>query len=282
MVNMKTSKSIIGLICVSSDDVLYLFEYAVLSTIQKVAFIDALYIVTPNPRIVEQRLSEMLIQSRVNIIVVADATLLSKEESELCGWSKQQIIKLRSYRLSPGSDILCIGADTIILKELNLSDFYSPDTLIVNYRNHLVPNKHHDFEIERSQNICTLLGISPTPTVLRDYIFDLFLFQEEILKAFETYFAGKFGENYYLKIFPKTVTSYQDMVKTGEWTLYTLFALGILKSEHLFQDASMLVHQVHSQKEFASYDYSDKSVHFVRKDFDKNVIISHIKKYLVL
>lgn len=271
------NKNIVGLICVSPNDVAYLFDYALVSALRNIHFISHLYIVTPDPNVVKNRLNQLQLQTPIKIDVVSDSVLFSKEELELCGWSRQQIIKLRSYRLNPGSDILNIGADTIILQKLVLDDVCDPNVLIVNFRNHTTRDKHYDFEIERCRNIANLLGITVPNELMRDYIFDVFIFKEQILNKLEDYLYKKFGENYYSKVFPKIVNDYRDTVKTGEWTLYTLFALEILKINYMFRDGSRLVHQIHSQKDFSNYDYSDKAIHFVRKDFDKGIISEKIR-----
>ena len=253
-----------------------------ISSLDKLDFIDSLYVVTPDPLLVKEKLSRINHKKILSVHIISDSELLTKRELGLCGWSKQQIIKLRSYKLCLSTHVLSIGADTVILKDLKFADFYSPDRLVVNYRKHDTADKHYLFEIERCRNICNLLDLSTVQTkkMLRDYIYDVFLFDRSVQKELEEYLQRKFGDDYFTKVFPQAVNGYEDMVKTGEWTLYSIFLMEILKVDYKVQEASRLVHQIHTKKELDVYDYSDKAVHFVRKDFDKDLIFSNIKKIL--
>lgn len=269
-------------ICVSPKDIPYLFEYALISCLEKIDFINEINILTPDQSLVKKKLSELNVGNKIPINIISDSKLLSKKELKLCGWSRQQIIKLRSYKLSGNKDVLSVGADTIILKKIKLSQFYNPKTLVVNYRRHDVSNKHYLFEIERCKNICNLFGLASSgkQEIMRDYIFDVFLFKNEVLRELNGYLSKKFGDNYFLKIFPRFVNGYEDMIKIGEWTMYTIFAIKILKLKYKLQNGTKIVRQIHSHEELDIYDYNDRAAHFVRKDFNINLIFSNIRKYM--
>lgn len=271
------------IICCSTNDLEYLFEYSLRTSIKNIPFLSEIFVVTPNPsrakRIVDKNFSDR----KLPISIIRDGEFLSNKESELCGWSKQQILKLRSNEISKAIHTLSIGADTVILKKLSSHNFYSDFEIIINYRQHKSANKHYDFEVERTKNIYQLLKINnPEKENLRDFIFDIFLFNDTVLDSLNSYLKKAFGSNYFLKIFPRNVSGYSDMVKIGEWSLYTIFLIEILKIPFTFKDASSLMTQIHTKDELKSYDYRHKAVHFVRKDFDKNKILQALIKRKIL
>jgi len=267
-------------ICCSESDLQYLFDLSLLSCIKNIEFLNELFVVTPNPELAKKVISKTFSACKIPIHVVRDNEFLSEAENKMCGWSKQQILKLRSFEICKVENILCVGSDTVALEKITLNEFYSAENMIVNYRNHKTENKYLQFELDRVKNIYDLLGISPTKEseTFRDFIFDIFLFNRSLLLELKKYLTKKFGADYFLKILPHHVNDYNDMGKIGEWSLYTIFAIEVLKYPFIFQDGTELLHQIHTETELRNYDYKNKAVHFVRKDFDKEYIFTELKR----
>lgn len=278
------TKKIPGVICSSENDLQYLFEYSLITCLKKIDFLNELFVVTPNPEIALKVISKIVSDCRIPIHIVKDDELLSKSENKMCGWSKQQILKLRSYEICEAENILSVGADTVTLNKLFLNDFCTPQNIVVNYRNHKTVNKHFRFEINRVKNIYNLFGITTTSQNenLHDFIFDIFLFKSSVLLELNRHLTKKFGSDYFLKILPHHVSGYGEMEKIGEWSLYTIFAIEVLKCPFVFQDGTALLHQIHTESELRNYDYKNKAVHFVRKDFNKKYIFAELKKNEIL
>lgn len=271
-------------ICCSENDLQYLFEYSLISCFKKLNFLSEIFVITPNSELAKKIISEIFLPYKLSIHVFEDDMFLSKKEKMMCGWAKQQILKLRSNEITNAENILSIGADTIIIKELHLHKFYNSDYAIVNYRNHKPDCTHFRFELDRIKNIYSLLGINVNNQKenLRDYIFDIFLFNKFLLVELKNFLTKKFGGDYFCKIFPSHIGSYDDMKKIGEWSLYTIFAIEILKYPFIFQNGSEFLCQVHTHDELRNYNYKNEAVHFVRKDFDKAYIYNELKKNNIL
>jgi len=272
------------IICVSENDLQYLFEFSLKSCLKNLDFLSELFVITPNIEVASKLISEKILPTNISIRFIKDDEFLSKNEIQMCGWSKQQILKLRSNEISNADNILSVGSDTIILNKLFMNKFYSSTNIISHYRNHEKGSKHLDFEVNRVKCIYDLLGINSSTQLesSRDFIFDVFLFNSKILVELKNYLSKKFGVNYTSKIFPFHVSGYFDTGRIGEWTLYTIFAIEMLKYPIVFQDGSFFLHQIHTQRELKEYNYENEAVHFVRKDFDKDFIISELRKHKFL
>ncbi len=273
------------LICVSKTDLNYLFEYSLKTCLKNIDFLSEIFIVTPNPELAKVVISNNSSSCQIPIHLLNDSLFLSKKENEMCGWSKQQLLKLRCNEITKSENILSVGADTVIIKNLLLQSFYNTKNIIVNFRMHDSEKKHFYFEINRVKNIYALLGIKPSSAFdenFKDYIFDVFLFNNHLLLELKKYLLKKFGADYFFKLFPRQINGYEDMNQIGEWSLYTIFAIEVLKYPFVFQDGTKFLHQVHTQKELSNYDFKNDAVHFVRKDFDKNYIFTQLKKHNIL
>lgn len=269
------------IICVSSEDILGLFGLSLSCCVERLRFVDKIIIVTPNPDAVHERLSSLPVgKDALNrISVFADSEILSKKELSMCGWSRQQIIKLRAHRLSTKRHILSVGSDTIILREMEWEHFNRNGIQIIRRRPHISQDNHIKFERERCRNILKLLeiDIEKNQDLIADYIFDVFMFEREALTKLDSYLSYKFKDEYTARIFPQTVNGYLDMSLIGEWSLYSIFLIRILQSRHVIEDDSGFVRQIHSQREFESYEYDGYAAHFVRKDFDFDLITREMR-----
>jgi len=255
---------------VSKKDVGYLFDIVIRSCIRYIPFVDDIYIVTPEPNLIKGALAKIDIGSKA-IYVLGDDEMLSEEELALPGWVKQQIIKLRSYKICNSECILCVGADTVLQKRLLLSDFYNNEDIIIHYRKHDQSDSHYVFEQRRVENIYKLLGLINSENKQKyDYIFDVFMFNSDVLKEMELYAEKELGG--YRAIYPQEVNSFDDMVFMGEWSLYAIFVIEILKKRYQLIDGTDLVDQIHSQREFNLYKGNPSAIHFVKDDFDKSDI----------
>ena len=189
------SEKIPCLICVSETDLNYLFEFSLKTCLKNVDFLSEIFVVTPNTELAKIVISKKTPPfCQIPIHVLSDDAFLSKKENEMCGWSKQQILKLRCHEMTKSENILSVGADTMIIKNLLLQKFYSSENIIVNYRNHNSEKKYFDFEINRVKNICDLLEIKPNANseYFRDYIFDIFLFNSYLLIELKKYLSKKY------------------------------------------------------------------------------------------
>lgn len=271
------------LYCVSKTDLKYLFKFSLKNCLKYAKFIDHYIIVTPDTLLAEKIISHLEPQSTKYFQVIDENQYLTSAEKDLPGWCKQQIIKLKADLICKTKHILSIGADTILVTGFSLEEFLNDkDKMVVMYREHEKENNHFLFEVERIKNIRNLLGIKKKILHERfsDFIFDIFLFDSFILKDLRKYLASLYGENYFAKIFPKKVNDYKDMVVIGEWSLYSIFLIEILKKEYCLKKANAMCLQIHSIKHFDKLNQSNihsKSIHFVNKNFDVDKLCEKLK-----
>jgi hypothetical protein len=267
------------LICVSETHIYYLFETCLSSCFKFIDFIDEIIFVTPKPELLKPVVLKCAGSTAIPYRIVDDTDILSPDDMKLCGWSKQQIIKLQSYRLTDADFILSVGADTILLQKLNESEIYHDQFAVLNYRSHQTKNHYIEFERKRCRNIQKFLKIDHLNDYLfRDYIFDIFLFNRLILENLSHYLTTLYGSNYNQVFFPAEFPDLKRMSKVGEWTLYNTFLAEILKAPYLHQDGANWLKQIHTAEEFTDFKYDTTAVHFVSKTFDKQIIISNYAK----
>lgn len=216
-----------------------------------------------------------------NVVLSDDREWLSKEEMELPGWFRQQIIKLRSYQFCETPNFCCLGADTVMLQPIRESDLSDNGRPVLYYTGHLLPDSHARYEKERVNYIGELLKIDPVNArQYFDFINDLFCFNRDALISLNGYLQGIYGQNPYIKLLHGIQDKPENRNKFGEWTLYSVYLLDILKKQVTMRDTREgFLYQAHSKLYLRLFRYNTKVVHFVSKDFDVNYIYRQIAKY---
>lgn len=211
----------------------------------------------------------------------SDSDWLSRKELELPGWYKQQIIKLRSYQFCETPNFCNLGADTVLLQPIELSDLVDDDGFpILYYSTHALHDiRHVRFEKERIRNIGRILQ-TPTPNAEHyvDFINDLFPFNGGALRALDTYLERFYGSDPYVRL----LRGFDDDVrnKFGEWTLYSTYLLDVLKRPLTMRNTKPdFLYQVHGKLSMLTYQYDTKVAHFVSKDFDIDRIAEKISQH---
>lgn len=269
------------LICVSETHITYLFEMCLTSCLKFIDFIDEIIFVTPKPDKLKPVVENRMQQSSVPFKIVDDSQILSAKEMALCGWSKQQIIKLKSYHLTDSQFILSVGADTLLLRKLQPDSVFHENFSILNYRTHEPKNHYLTFETKRCRNIQKFLKINHINEYLfRDYIFDIFLFNRTILEKLHHYLTTVYGPEHNLVFFPAEFPDLKRMSKVGEWTLYNMFLAEVEKAPYLHQDGTKWLQQIHTDQEFSEFKYDTDAVHFVSKSFDRDQIKTNFERCL--
>jgi hypothetical protein len=265
---------------VSEVDLDYIFDLSYESCLKHLHFIKDFFIVSPNPIKVKSIIHKYNISS-INLKVYHDHDFLTVDERQYCGWSKQQILKLKSDVICNTDLIITVGADTILRSKIELADLYKHEYNKVLYRKHLSKNNHYSFEFKRVENILSILQALSFSENEVDFIFDLFCFQKDILKKLREHLTNLYGNDFFCKIFPKDVNTIEEMTQIGEWTLYSIFVIEFINEEYKLIDASSIVKQVHSESDFGKL-LKDKfyfnAIHFVKKSFYRNEIIKFLSK----
>jgi hypothetical protein len=211
----------------------------------------------------------------------SDSDWLSDKEMKLPGWYRQQIIKLRSYEFCETTNFCNLGADTVLLQPIELSDLVDDEGFpILYYSTHPLHDiRHVRFEKERIRNIGRILQ-TPTTNAERyvDFINDLFCFNGGALRDLNTYMERFYGSDPYATL----LRGFDDDVrnKFGEWSLYSTYLLDVLKRPVTLRNTKPdFLYQVHGKLSMLTYRYDTKVAHFVSKEFDVDRIAEKISQH---
>jgi hypothetical protein len=265
-------------ICVHRRDVDYLLELA-LRAYQANFLPKGKLIFISNDLPYLQQFVERLDLDR-GAVFTSDSDWLSKQELELPGWYKQQVIKLRAYQFCETRNFCNLGADTILLQPLTLDDLVCNGTPILYYTHHWPLNKHYLYEKQRVKHVAQILGVQPVRARRYvDFINDLFCFNRDYLSQLNTDLTQVYGEDSYYTLLRNLNTS-SDQNKFGEWTLYSVYLLDCLNLPLLLRNTQAgFLYQVHSHLLLRFFQYNTKVVHFVAKDFKVEEIKREIQNH---
>lgn len=231
------------------------------------------YLVTDRPR-QGQALVDSL--DLPDVAVIADDDVLSAQETRLPGWYKQQIIKLRADRILAG-DILCVvSGDTLLARMLPLSELVGPSGRPYLYVNrYCYPSRHLSYERRRVLAVAQLLGVSPAISLgLGDFISDLFCFERMVLESAIDRLQQRFGAPW-THILQGRPTSLADKEKFGEYTLYAVTALDLLRAQppvRVCRETHVL--QLHSRQSFDLARFEAPIVHIVDKGISVGEVVA--------
>lgn len=272
-----TNAKIDTFICVHRRDVDYLLELVLRS--YQVNFLPkgTLTLITNDLPYLTEFIDRAALDIEVRLF--NDNDWLSKQEMELPGWYRQQVIKLRAHQFCSTPNFCNLGADTLLLQHVDQNDLLAGDKPLLYFTHHRLPNIHLLYEYRRMQHVARILKVKPAAArKYIDFINDFFCFNREDLVNLNQYLEQLYGSDCYYTLLHNLDTQ-GDQVKFGEWTLYSVYLLDYLKRNVTARNThSGFLYQVHSHRNFASYRFDTKTVHFVGKDFDVNDIRQRIKQ----
>lgn len=270
-------------ICIHQRDVDYLLDTVLRSYQLNFRPKGRLFMITNDPDYLERFLDRKGID--LNITLSADKDWLSKAEMELPGWFRQQLIKLRSYEFCETENFCNLGADTILLQPIQYEDMVDGDFPVTYYTQHRLPDQHMRYERERIGHVARILNVEPGNALLYvDFINDLFCFNRDALQSLNRYLVTMYGSEPYVKLLSMLDDKMSNRNKFGEWTLYSVYLLDVLKRDVLTRNTRPnFLFQVHSPLSLYFYRFNTKVVHFVSKDFDvakiRSQMVSHYPEF---
>jgi hypothetical protein len=238
-----------------------------------------LLLITNNPPYLQRFLDKRHIE--LDITLTADKDWLSKQELELPGWFRQQLIKLRSYEFCETENFCNLGADTILLQPIRYDDLVRNDFPVTYYTQHHLPNPHVRYERERIAHVADILKVEPV-NALRyvDFINDLFCFNGKSLKMLNDYLESLYGSEPYVRLLADIDDKLANRNKFGEWSLYSVYLLDVLKRDITVRNTRPeFLYQVHSPLSFYFYRFNTKVVHFVSKAFNVELIQAQLIRH---
>jgi hypothetical protein len=271
------SSSLDAFMCVHSRDIAYFLEASLRSYQQHFPSKGNLTLVTDNPSALKAFLNEKDLVP--NAFVTGDNDWLSTRELRLPGWFRQQIIKLRAFEFCQTDTFCNLGADTLLLRPIETTDLVDQGQPVLYYSSHTLPDPHYLFEKKRVRNVAKILDVAPLRSLLYvDFINDFFCFKREWLIALNDVIVSKYGAEPYVKLLEGFSVS-KDQTRFGEWTLYSVFILDVMKQSPTVRDArGAYLTQIHSRLGLALSRLDSKIVHLVAKSFDPDAIRQKLMK----
>ncbi len=210
-----------------------------------------------------------------DVAVIPDDDVLSRQEMQLPGWYKQQIIKLRADRILAG-DILCVlSGDTLLARILPISELVAPSGRPYLYVNrYCYQSDHLSYERRRVRAVAQLLGVTPAISLtLGDFISDLFCFERTVLASAIERLDQRFGAPW-TRILAGWHTSLADKERFGEYALYAVTALDLLRDQppvRVCWESHIL--QLHSRQSFDLARFEAPIVHIVDKGISVDEVV---------
>jgi len=271
-------------ICVHSSEVDYLLEFAVQSWRQNFRPKAKLHLITNDRTPVEEFVDRVGLREVAS--VSTDGDWLSTQEMELPGWYKQQLVKLRAYKICQTENFCNLGADTVLLQPIGADDLLSDGYPITYYtgRPKKVLDRHYRYEMFRCLSVARVLRTVPFRTLRYvDFITDLFTFNRDDLIALDERMHRIHGPDCYYKLLKDYGKVVQNQKKFGEWTLYTTFVLDVLVRQPVVRDMSQgFLRQIYSQAALDNYDFDSTVVHLVSKNLKQDMVRQRLTDRLAL
>jgi hypothetical protein len=263
------------LICASTADARGLLRACLPLVFRNLERFDRLHLVSSEPRLAVAAVSALSAAERARVRVVADDDAFP-EAAGLHPWFRQQYIKLTADRLVAKRQIVCLGADTLILDRVATDELFDRNQLVLRFFRHPPPNPHLAFERRRVINVARALRVEPRRSfVLGDFICDLFGFDALVLAALRARLAVH--------------TSLLTMLRSlgaragpddrfGEWTLYAVYLLEIHDSDVRIELAEpTFFRQIHSPWDLSRADrWATRVVHVAASELDPGLIITDL------
>lgn len=256
------------LMCVGPADLDRLFLHSLRSCLDRVEGVGRVIVVSPDRREILVRL-QRLGNVSATIDVREDAEVLTPSQLALPGWCRQQVIKLCGDRITGAEAFICLGADTVVLQPVRRSDLFQNGAPVLFYNRYPFECAHLEYERGRVDAVARLLDVEPVRSrELGDFIMDLMVFGSPILSALRERLESLHGADALARIMPSDAHSMITMQTIGEWTLYAVFVLDVLKLGVPVRNSNHRhLAQVHSQRELRQFGFDAKIVHFVSKSF---------------
>lgn len=265
------------LMCVGERDVHHLMASSLRSCVANFAMLNVIVIVTSAKADVLAVLARQDF-APANIKVLDDREVLPTSLHDWPGWCKQQYIRLHADLVCETPVVACLSADTLIFKPVKREHLFRGPEPILFYNRYPSTTKHLLYERRRVENVARILHTRPERSwLLGDFIMDLMLFESARLRELRRYLETLYGDEPFLRILPRRCETLEEKATFGEWTLYAVFLLDVLKTRPPVRNSgNRFIAQVHSAKELAEFHFDAHVVHFVDKSFDTTRIISKL------
>lgn len=226
----------------------------------------AVHIVTPDPAAARAVLAAHRVRSCA--VIHADRDVAPANALRLAGWFRQQYVKLHADLVCGAEQVVCIGADTLVLDPIGEADLYRDDRPVLRFFGSDERVPHLRFERIRVLNVAAQLAAAPARTLLPgDFICDLFPMTASHLRALRSHLDRLHGSDGLTRILSRLGQPRCLDNRTGEWTMYAVFVIDVLRDGTPLQLADPdWACQIHTANDLAHHaPYTACIIHFVHE-----------------
>lgn len=254
------------LMCAGRADVHGLFEVTLQLVDRHCAWARRIHVVTPDPRAARERLAPHRL--RHDVVVHADGHVVPEHATRLPGWFRQQYVKLHADLICGTEQVVCIGADALVLDPITEHDLYRDGRPVLRFFRYDEPTPHLHFERTRILNVAAQLAARPTRTFLPgDFICDVFPMSAAHLRGLRSHLDSMYGPDGLARVLGALGEPQRPDNRTGEWSMYAVFVLDVLRDSTPVRLADRgWARQIHIADDLArSEPYGARIVHFVHE-----------------
>ncbi|MPZ66986.1 MAG: hypothetical protein GEU83_16225 [Pseudonocardiaceae bacterium] len=265
--------------CAGPADVHGLFETAVRLVDRHCPWARSIHIVAPQPHAARERIALHRLSHRP--VVHADQEVVPEPVMHLPGWFRQQYVKLHADLVCGVEQVVCIGADTLVLDPIAEHDLYRDGLPLLRFFRYDEPNPHLPFERTRVLNVAAQLATQPDRTFLPgDFVCDVFPMADSHLHALRSHLDRLHGPDGLARVLGALGQPRRQDNRTGEWTMYAVFVLDALRdSTALLLADRGWAQQIHTAADLArSAPYSAHIIHFVHEPGGTAAVLADLEK----
>lgn len=267
------------LMCAGPDDLRGLFRVSLRLLFEHCPWVRRVHVASPEPAAAREALRHLPAGCRRRMTFHADGELAGEWGRRLPAWFRQQYIKLHADLVCETPNLVCAGADSLVLDRIAETDLVHGSTPILRYFRYGHPAPHLYFERARVWNVAETLCVEPERAFLPgDFICDFFPMNATYLRALRAHLDSLYGADGLRGILERLGPALQPDNRFGEWSMYSVFVLDVLRALVPLRLAEKdWARQIHSHRDLLRPGrYSARLVHFAREPGGTRAVLADL------
>jgi hypothetical protein len=267
------------LMCAGPGDVRGLFPLSLRLLLENCSWAGRVHVATPEPAAARQALGTLPAPWWRRIAFHQDGELAGTRGMELPGWFRQQYIKLHADLICETGNLICTGADSLVLDPIHEHELIRGSMPVLRYFRYEFAAAHLYFERARVLNVAGLLGVDPERSFLPgDFICDFFPMSASHLRSLRAHIDALHGVDGLRRILARMGPVISPDNRFGEWSMYSVFVLDVLKARVPLELAERdWARQIHSRRDMLRAGrYSARLVHFAQEPGGTQAVVADL------